>query len=51
MSKHFTDSLKVHSTRDGTQYVRPSDVVMSEQFKQDSAAIRELFEHMKGESQ
>ena len=45
-----TDTIKVYNTRDGTQYVRPSDVVMSEKFKRDCEGIRKLFDEMKAET-
>jgi hypothetical protein len=43
MPKSFNDRIQVYSTKAGTQYVRPSDVIMSEQYEKESKLIKELF--------
>lgn len=39
----FRDKLHVYGTKAGSQYVRPSDVIMSEEAKEDIRLIREVF--------
>ena len=41
--KKFRDKIPVHSTKLGTQYVRPSDILMNEDAKKEIRLINEAF--------
>jgi hypothetical protein len=50
MKSTFNDTIKVHSTRSGSQFVNPSDIFRSEQFRRDCDALRRLRERMEAEA-
>jgi hypothetical protein len=45
--KKFRDKVPVHSTKAGSQFVRPSDILLSEEVKKDMNLIREAFKQAK----
>jgi len=41
--KIFRDKVRVYSTKAGSQYVRPGDVILSKEVKEDIRTIQRVF--------